>query len=277
MQGCTSISKKNVVYPIAALATLAMLSLFGGAGPAYGADAAGAAPNPSSGSNGKQQQDDEVISGPFSEYGEFDSAEDEASDEKFFQFGRFFGVGLGGGFTTATGNAGRIYQGGFPSVDFRLNYWFDFNWALQLSIQNSSHNYNLGNDGLSDVNLFRALFQVKYYIDTRDLSAPITFVGPHLIAGTGYYSRTDNIGSGNSSSTDKATQVHNAVGFNCGAGFELTLKPKRIYLDLEGLIHFVPFDDNNDTKFNTTDANSPHIPDRTGAWLTGTISLLFTW
>jgi hypothetical protein len=34
---------------------------------------------------------EEIISGPFSEYGEFDSSEDEAADEKFFQFGRFCG------------------------------------------------------------------------------------------------------------------------------------------------------------------------------------------
>ena len=136
---------------------------------------------------------DEILSGPFSEYGEFDSSEDEAEDEKFFQYGRFFGVGLGGGFTTTTGNASRLYQGGFPTVNGRLNYWFDFQFALQVAVENSKHNYDVGTDGLTDVNLFRVLFQVKYYFDTRDLSAPITFVGPHLLAGGGFYQRTDNI------------------------------------------------------------------------------------
>jgi hypothetical protein len=128
-------------------------------------------------------------------------------------------------------------------------------------------------DGLTQVNLFRLLLQVKYYIDTRDLSAPITFVGPHLIAGGGFYQRTDNIGSGSTNSAvANTTQAQTAFGFNFGGGFELTLKPKKTYLQLESLIHLVQFGDQLDQKFAQSG-----IPDRTGAWITAQIALLWTW
>ncbi|MBI3555720.1 MAG: outer membrane beta-barrel protein [Deltaproteobacteria bacterium] len=202
-----------------------------------------------------------------------DSSEDEAQDEKFFQFGRFFGVGLGVGSTTATGNAGKLYQGGFPTVAFRIDYWFDFQFALRLEVENSKHNYNVAPDGLTDVNLFRVMFKVKYYFDTRDLSAPITFVGPHLILGAGYYTRTDNVGSGNGdASTAGSVQAQNAIGFSFGGGLELTLKPKKTYLQLEAMMHSVQFGDDFDPKFKAAG-----IPDRTGSWVEASIGLMWTW
>jgi hypothetical protein len=216
---------------------------------------------------------DENISGPYSEYGEFDSEADEAADEKFFQFGRFFGVGIGAGSTVATGNAGRIYQGGFPTLDFRLAYWFDFNFAFQLGVQNSKHQYDLEPDGLTAVNNFRILFEFKYYPDTRNLSAPITFIGPHLIAGGGYYQRTDNIGSGESNPQNVGVvQAENAFGFNFGAGLEFTLQPKKSFLQIEGMMHLVQFGDHFDTKFRSAGIN-----DRSGAWVSVIAALLFTW
>ncbi len=212
------------------------------------------------------------IAGPYSEYGEFDSSEDEAQDEKFFQYGRFFGVGLGSGVTTPTGNAGKLYQGGFPMVDLRVLYWFDFLIALQVMVQNSKHNYDAPPDGLSDVNFFRFLGQVKYYIDTRDLAAPVTFIGPHFIFGAGLYQRTDNIGSGTGTTSGDNTQTLQAFGVNAGIGFELTLKPKKTYLDLEGMAHFVQFSDQFDPKFKNVG-----ILDRTGTWFTFGAALVWTW
>lgn len=215
---------------------------------------------------------DEIVSGPFSEYGEFDSSEDEAEDEKFFQFGRFFGLGLEAGVTSATGNAGKLYQGGFPTVGLRLDYWFDFSFALQVCAQNSRHNYKVAPDGPTDVNLFRTLFQVKYYFDTRDLAAPITFVSPHLLLGGGFYQRTDNVASSAGDPAGGSTNTQNSFGFNGGVGFELTLKPKKVYLQLEGLIHFINFADQNDQRFGISG-----IPDKTGNWFTGTAAIMWTW
>lgn len=216
---------------------------------------------------------DEIISGPYSEYGEFESSDDEDSNERFFQYGRFFGIGMGAGYTFATGNAGKLYQGNGIMLDFRLQYWFDFQFALQLGIQNSKHTYNVAPHGLSDVNLFRTLFHIKYYIDTHDLSAPLTFIGPHVMVGGGFYQRTDNIGSGGGDSTISDTlDQQNAFGINFGGGLEITLKPKKVYLQIQTLIHLVQFKDDLTSKFR-----SSGIQDRTGNWIASGATLMWTW
>jgi hypothetical protein len=214
-------------------------------------------------------ESDNFLSGPFSEFGEFNSSEDEEADERFFQSGRFFGVGLGLGLTSATGNAGLLYEGGFPTIDFRLNYWFDFFVALQIIARNSVHTYDIAPDGRTNTSLFRLLGQVKYYIDTKDLSAPITFIGPHLLFGAGMYRRTDNL------QLQATTETASNFGINAGGGFELTLKPKKFYLTIEALVNFVTFRDAYDPRFQQQDPNA--IPDRTGLWVDSTVSLTWTW
>ena len=217
-----------------------------------------------------QGDGDGFLSGPFSEFGEFDSDEDEEADEKFFQSGRFFGVGLGLGLTSPTGNAGRLYQGGFPTVDFRLNYWFDFFVALQLVVRNSVHTYDVLPDGKTSSSLFRVMGQVKYYIDTKNLSAPLTFIGPHLFLGCGMYKRTDNLQDQGFSETAQA------FGLNGGAGLELTIKPKKLYFSIEFLANVVTFRDSFDPRFQNADKLNG-VPDRTGIWVDTVGALTWTW
>ncbi len=227
-----------------------------------------------SGAKNPSSSEEEIVSGPFSGYGEFGSSEDEAEDEKFFQYGRFFGIAVGTGVTAPTGNAAKIYQGGFPTLDFKLLYWFDFNFALSLGIENSKHAYDIQPDGITFVNLFRFMPQLIYYFDTHNLAAPLTFIGPHLIIGGGMYKRTDNIGAGNGSTiTGNIIQEEQAIGFNAGFGFELTLKPKRTYIDIQGMMHFVSFNDQYDSRFSRTAG----IPDKRGNWASGSVCILFTW
>jgi hypothetical protein len=214
-----------------------------------------------------------VLDNAYSGYGEFGDGEDELEDERFFQQGRLFGIGFGGGYTTVTGEASKLYQGGLPSLDFRIQAWFDFHFALSLGLQNSRHSYDIQPDGLTTVNLFRFIPQIKYYFDTRHLSAPLTFIGPHLIAGGGFYKRTDNIGNGSASSSATTDVIEQqATGFNAGVGFELTIKPRKTYLSLETLAHFVSFNDDNSNRFANVG-----IQNRRGTWWSFSAILLFTW
>ncbi len=228
---------------------------------------------PYGGSN--QVSDDEnstghALSGPFSDFGEFSASEDEESDEKFFQSGRFFGVGLGIGITTATGNAGRLYKPGFPAIDFRLNYWFDFFVALQLNVKNSVHIYDAQPDGKTNTNLFRLLGQIKVFLDTKDLSAPLSFIGPNLIVGCGMYRRTDNF-----QSIDNGTQTASAFGLNFGGGLELTIKPKKFYLNLESIVNVVTFRDAFDDRFSKAPGGG--VADRRGYWIDTVAAFTWTW
>src|SRR4051794_33185738 len=82
---------------------------------------------PSNGAkNGSHPPDEEEIGNgtPFTEYGEFNEEADEEADTQFFQHGRFFGVCLGLGYESVSGNRGALWQGGFPVFDFKLQYWF---------------------------------------------------------------------------------------------------------------------------------------------------------
>ena len=120
------------------------------------------------------------------------------------------------------------------------------------------------------MNLFRLLAQVKYYFDTKNAAAPIAFIGPHIIAGGGIYRRTDNFPQ--TATLAAESETLNAFGFNFGGGLELTIKPKKVYLQSEFLGHIVNFKDSEDNRFNDIG-----IPNKTGIWYTATIGILWTW
>ena len=88
-----------------------------------------------------QPEEDDFSNTPFTEYGEFNEEADEEADANFFAHGRFFGVSLGLGFEGVTGNRGLLYQGGFPMVNGKIHYWFDFNFALDMDFYFASHFY----------------------------------------------------------------------------------------------------------------------------------------
>lgn len=211
-------------------------------------------------------EEEDFSSTPYTEYGEFNEEEEEAADTRFFQFGRFFGIGLGLGYQGVTGNRGIIWKGGFPAVDFKIHYWFDFNFALDINLQTASHFYQLSENAHTDITFLRTGLDLRYYIDVKNLSAPITFANPYLTLGFGSYTKgeTDVIAG-------TATDTDTTVGFSLGAGLEFALKPRKVYLQLEGKTHFARFKDTASTFFQPT-AN-----DMTGLFYTGTANLMFTW
>src|SRR5438045_3135633 len=68
-----------------------------------------------------QPEEDDYSATPFTEYGEFNEEAEEATDQKFFQYGRFFGVSVGLGLDGALGNRAKLWRGGFPMIDFKLH------------------------------------------------------------------------------------------------------------------------------------------------------------
>ena len=72
--------------------------------------------------------------------------------------------------------------------------------------------------------------------------------------------------------TANSIQQENAFGFNFGAGLELTLKPKKTYLQLEGMMHMVTFGDSMSPEFAPVG-----IPDKTGNWMSAIVAIEWTW
>jgi hypothetical protein len=216
-----------------------------------------------------QPEEEDFAGSPFTEYGEFNEEREEEEDAKFFAHGRFFGASLGAGYEGVTGNRGLLYQGGFPTIDFKLHYWFDFHFALDINLYYASHFFETTttNGGHTDVNVFHVGTDVKYYFDTKNLSAPISFANPYLILGFGSYTQTK------SSFTQATQDPDTGVGLTGGAGLEFAIRPKKAYLELEAKYHLVRFKDSGTDQFRT----SNNVPDLSGGFFTVIASVLFTW
>ncbi len=225
------------------------------------------APSSSSGKT-KTPEAEDYSSTPFTEYGEFNEANEEEADAQFFQFGRFFGISLGLGTEAVDGNRGLLWQGGFPLIDFKVHYWFDFNLALTLGFYTASHYFSAPTTGQVNVSMFRAGIDLKYYFSVKNLSSALSFASPYLIGGVGAYSKSEY-----SPLTGGTPTSLGSVGVAAGAGLEFTLSPKKTYLEIEGKINVVPFYDSSSTAYLV----SRNIPNLSGNFWTISSNLLLTW
>lgn len=200
---------------------------------------------------------------PFTRYGEFSGDEDASEDEIFFQYGRFFGVAFGIGIHEALGNRGLVYQGGFPMLEFQIQYWFDFHFAIKLDLYTAPHFKNVGSD--TSIREYHLGIDFKYYLPVENLSSTLTFAGPHVLLGFGGYNQVETFPTSN---TDP--DIRTAVGFKVGLGLEFPIVLKKTYFMIEGKLHFLEF---------SNDRISPAsgIPDVTGPFGSVTASVMFTW
>ncbi len=215
-------------------------------------------------------EEEDFSTTPYTEYGEFNEESEENEDTQFLQHGRFFGVSLGTGLEGVTGNRGLLWQKGFPIIDFRIHYWFDFNLAFDLGLFSASHFYefkSVEGDDHRDVNMVFVGMAVKYYFDVQNLSAAITFANPYLTIGGGIFYKTENSRLTGIPSSD------NALGLNIGGGLEFPIKPRKIFFSIEGRFYTANFSDTFSGDFQP----SLGIPNLTGNFFTLTGNFLFTW
>lgn len=220
-------------------------------------------------SSSPPKSDQEDYSGtPFTQYGEFHEANEEEDTIRFLQSGRLFGVSLGTGFQFVDGYRGSLWQGGFPVVEFKVHYWFDFNIAIDLGFYTAYQYFNTtaNNAGHVDVNLVHVGLNAKYYFPVQNLSAAISFANPYILAGFGSYTKTQI--SNQQNSTDSDTEL----GVTAGVGFEFVINPKKTYFVLEGKVNIVTFKDTYTTLYQ-----SVGLPNMTGNFYLVTGGLLFTW
>jgi len=278
MPACASISKRSLVLALVGLALSPLAHASDPPPPVSAADSTATdAASSASGAGGRttQPEEDDYKQTPYTSFGEFGD-DDEAEDTKFFQYGRFFGVSLGLGYEGAMGNRGSLYTGGLPAFSVRVHYWFDFNFALTLGIYSAKHQYmgyrtTTGGTTAdkSDVTIFEFGSELRYYFDTRDSTAPITFAGPFLMVGLGSYAKSENAITAPDSVAKDST-----LGLSFGAGLEFPLKPRKVYLDLESKFHAVSF---NDDGLSVTTSGNKVVNDTSGMLFTIMASVLFTY
>ena len=258
MRGCTIISKSGFLLILAAL--LAGSPEASAQPPVGGAigESAPAAP-------GKKNEDHGLFdqSSPYLDYGDFNLTEEENEDTQYFQNGRFFGLSFGGGYQSATGNRGKLYEPAIPRFDVRVQYWFNFQFAADLGIFFANHSF-LDNTTNIEVKLVGYGAHLKYYFDVRDAAAPITFANPYLSFGFGALTKNQV------SATSSAPDSDSTLSVGGGGGLEFPIVHKRTYLNLELMFHTQNFTDTNETRYRA-------VTDPTGGFFTLLAHFMFTW
>lgn len=198
-----------------------------------------------------QEIDDDLTPGAdiFSDFNEDLESAQVLEDERFYRYGRFFSVNVGGGFTTFTGNRGLAYTDNPPTFHLSMNYFLDFQKAITLGIEYSKHTMvldtvvsgfsNLGPLGAVVTDMMRVFVGYKYYIDTTDLGTAITYSNPHFIGRLEYWYQTSDFIDQPTLPKDKGGGIGTGIGF----GLEFPVELKQSYISVEALYHVVNFYD----------------------------------
>lgn len=183
---------------------------------------------------------------PFSDYSEFEEGGEEESDINFFHNGRFFTLGAMAGAASFTESYGKLYRPGVYYGAF-LAYFFDLRFALQVGYSGSDHALQFidantssatpGKTYTGRISLTRWEFNLKYYINTQNISRGLAKINPYLIGGMSKYYRTTTFEAATGSLRDDAT------GFQGGLGVEFPLMNNRVFLGAQALYHYVSFPD----------------------------------
>jgi len=178
---------------------------------------------------------------PFSDYSEFEEGGEEESDINFFHNGRFFTLGGFAGGESFTESYGQLYKPGVTYGAF-LTYFFDLRFAVQITYGGGDHaisfvDANSTTTYHGKVNITRLEFELKYYINTQNVSRGLAKINPYLIGGFSkvYDSYTYDNASG---------YVRNdTTGAQAGVGIEFPMMNNRMFVGMQGKYHYIPFTD----------------------------------
>lgn len=178
---------------------------------------------------------------PFADYSDFDQAEEEEADINFFRNGRFVTLGFLGGLRGFTGNLSNIYQQN-TSFGLFLSYFFDLRFALQFSFSTSDHAFSVtsgqdsatGTVGLTTFNL-----DLKYYLNTQNVTKGLAKFNPYIIGGFAQGQRTVSI------TGLQGYGKEGAMGVDLGAGIEFPLMRNKMFFGAQGMYQMINFPDKN--------------------------------
>lgn len=192
------------------------------------------------------QTDPDEAYDPFSDYSEFDEDSDEEADVNFFRNGRFLTVGIVAGYRGFTGNFADQYSAA-PDFGLYLTYFFDLRLAMTLGFQTGDHNvkFTANNQSLTysgNVSITSINFDIKYYMNTQNVTRGLADLNPYILGGLGQFYRTYTLSGLDGYSRDST------MGFDLGAGLEIPLMRKKAFLGIQATFHYVNFSDENKTR-----------------------------
>ncbi len=188
---------------------------------------------------------------PFADYSEFDQTQDEEADINFFRNGRFVTLGFIGGARNFTGaGLGKMYKSA-PAFGLFLSYFFDLRFALQFSFTTSDHVFSVSSNSQTargTVSMTNFGLDMKYYINTQNVTKGLAQFNPYFIGGFSRIDRTTRI------SDVQGFGKEGAMAFDLGAGIELPMLNNRMFFGAQGMYQLVNFrDENSEIVFDNND------------------------
>ncbi len=191
---------------------------------------------------------------PFADYSEFEESAEEEEDVNFFRNGRLFTLGFSGGYRGWTQNLSTVYGSG-PAFGLYLSYFFDLRFALQFGYLTGDYPINVtgptetikGNVGISDIS-----FNLKYYLNTQNVTRGLADLNPYVIGGFSQVYRTVTVPGNDNFSKDSA------FAFNAGMGIEIPMLRNKMYFGAQGTFQYLGFADKN-TAIKQSDGTSTGI------------------
>ncbi len=218
-----------------------------------------------------QFDDDITVGGDiFSDFNEDLEATQVMEDERFYRYSRFFGVNLGLGVTTFTGNRGAAFTDQNPSYAFTLMYFLNFQNVFIMGFEHSRHFYVIDTFlngspnqrlGVVTQSFLRPFFGFRYYIDTQDLGTAITYSNPYFVGRVEYWHQTTKYEDFTNRDDEKDGGIGSAFGF----GLEFPIEIKRSYFNVEFLYHIVDFADKFTQDYAPIPVDSTTTTNRTEA------------
>ena len=179
---------------------------------------------------------------PFADYSEFEETTEEEEDIHFFRNGRLFTLGFIGGYRRFTKTLGQIYTGD-PAFGLFLSFFFDLRFALQFGIATGSHSIHIkgpNEDIFGNANLADVSFNLKYYLNTQNVTRGLANLNPYLVGGFSQVLRTVTLDS-----VPDAVAKDSAFAANIGAGIEIPMMRNKMYFGAQGMYQLINFPDEN--------------------------------
>lgn len=178
---------------------------------------------------------------PFSDYSEFEEGSEEEADINFFHNGRFFSLGIIGGYETFTDTLGQLYK---PTFNYGLfiSYFFDLRFAIQVAYVLADHPVEIINAatstryaGKSSLQHFE--FDFKYFLNTQNVTRGLAALNPYLLIGFSQYSRTQTYDGFQGFIRDSA------FGIQAGVGLEIPIMRNKAFFGVQAAYNYVGFPD----------------------------------
>lgn len=188
---------------------------------------------------------------PFADYSEFDEAQEEEADINFFRNGRFVTLGFIGGMRGYTGGLSNMYRTS-PSFGLFLSYFFDLRFALQFSFNTSDHAFHVasksGNAANGNIGITQFGLDIKYYVNTQNVTKGLAKFNPYFIGGFARVDRTTSI------ENVQGFGKEGAMGFDIGAGIELPMMRNKMFFGAQAMYQLINFsDENTEVVFDNND------------------------